>query len=53
MFTFNQVKIFEVFQNKLEVLDLVDIGFPQVYDRSNRIDNMENFSFFRTFRLST
>lgn len=43
----------EVFEDDLEVLDLVDAGFPrQIYDRSNYFDNMDNLTFFRRFRLT-
>ena len=43
----------EMFDDDLEILDLVEEGFPRrIYDRSNYFRELDNLTFFRRFRLT-
>lgn len=39
--------------NNLEIIDIVEFGFPRLrYERANYFDDMDNFQFFKRFRLT-
>ncbi|KAJ8974150.1 hypothetical protein NQ317_003087 [Molorchus minor] len=43
----------ETFDDDLEILDLTQNVFPtRIYDRNNHFDQMDNLTFFRSFRLT-
>lgn len=43
----------DAFDDDLEVLDLLQLGFPrEIHERKNHFDTMDNLTFFRRFRLT-
>lgn len=44
----------EIFlDDDLDILDIINFGFPRrVYERTDYFNNMDNYSFFRRFRLT-
>lgn len=40
-------------EDDIDILDIIDFGFPrQIYNRPNYIEDMDDLSFFRRFRLT-
>ncbi|XP_068902923.1 putative nuclease HARBI1 [Tenebrio molitor] len=43
----------DIFEDDLEILDIIDFGFPrQIYNSANHFVNLDELSFFRRFRLT-
>lgn len=43
----------DMFEDDLEMLELVDVGFPrQIMIRNDHFNNMSELDFFRRFRLT-
>lgn len=42
----------EAYEDDLEILEIVDEGFPRrIYDRPNYFNTMDEMTFFKRFRL--
>lgn len=40
-------------EDDADILDIIDFGFPRrIYNRPNYIEDMDDLSFFRRFRLT-
>lgn len=46
------VEFEDIFDDDLEIIDIIENGFPrQIHQRRDYFDTMDNYTFFRKFRL--
>lgn len=42
----------DIFEDDMEIMEIIDFGFPRrIYTRSNLFDTLDDFTFFKRFRL--